>query len=43
MDFDYQVAPALILLIEILIIWLSLRRILSLRAKFVRQSRRIAE
>jgi pimeloyl-ACP methyl ester carboxylesterase len=43
MDFDYQVAPALILLIGILVIWLSLRRILSLRAKVARKSRRIAE
>ena len=38
MDFDYQIAPALILLIAILIIWLSLRRILSLRAKVARNS-----
>jgi hypothetical protein len=32
MDFDYQVAPALILLIGILVICLNLRRILSLPA-----------
>jgi pimeloyl-ACP methyl ester carboxylesterase len=43
MDFDYQVAPVLILLIGILVLWLSLRRILSLRAKVARKSRRIAE
>lgn len=43
MDFDYQIAPALILLIGILVIWLSLRRILSLRAKVTRRWRRIAE
>ena len=43
MDFDYQVAPVLILLIGILVLWLSLRRILSLRAKVSRKGRRIAE
>src|SRR5580698_5739896 len=43
MDFDYQVAPVLIVLIGILILWLSLRCILSLRAKAARKSRRIAE
>ena len=41
MDFDYQVAPALILLIGILVIWLSLRRIRSLRTAIARKSRRI--
>ncbi|WP_263351610.1 alpha/beta hydrolase [Acidicapsa acidisoli] len=43
MEFDYQIAPALILLIGILVIWLSLRRILSLRAKVIRKWRRVAE
>jgi hypothetical protein len=41
MDFDYQVAPVLILLIGILILWLSLRRTLSLRAKVGSKWRRI--
>jgi pimeloyl-ACP methyl ester carboxylesterase len=43
MDFDYQIVPALILLIGILVIWLSLRRVLSLPTKVPRKSRRIAE
>jgi len=37
MDFDYQIAPALIVLIGILLIWLSLRHIPSLRTKFARK------
>jgi pimeloyl-ACP methyl ester carboxylesterase len=43
MDFDYVVAPALILLIGVLVIWLSVRRILSLSAKVSRRWRRVAE
>jgi pimeloyl-ACP methyl ester carboxylesterase len=41
MDFDYQIAPVLILLVGILIIWLSLRRLRSLRAKVPRKWQRI--
>jgi pimeloyl-ACP methyl ester carboxylesterase len=43
MDFDYVVAPALLLLIGVLVIWLSVRRILSLSAKVSQKWRRIAE
>ena len=43
MDFDYVVVPALILLIGILVIWLSLRRILSLTAKVSRKWQRVIE
>jgi pimeloyl-ACP methyl ester carboxylesterase len=43
MDFDYVVVPGFILLIGIVVIWLSSRRILSLSAKVSRKWRRIAE
>jgi pimeloyl-ACP methyl ester carboxylesterase len=43
MDLDYVVVPALILLIGILVIWLSIRRLLSLSAKVSGRCRRIAE
>jgi len=43
MDFDYVVVPALILMIGILVIWLSVRRVLSLSTKVSRKWRRVAE
>lgn len=43
MDFDYVVLPVLILLIGILIVWLSIRRVLSLSTKVSRKSRRVTE
>ncbi len=43
MDFDYVVAPALILLIGVLVIWLSVQRFLSLSAKVSARWRRVAE
>lgn len=43
MDFEYVVVPAFILLIGVLVIWLSLRRILSLSAKVSRKWRRVTE
>jgi len=43
MDFDYVVVPALILLIGMLVIWLSIRRLFSLSAKVSGRWRRIAE
>lgn len=43
MDFDYVVAPCLILLVAILIFWLCIRRILMLRAKGYRMWRRVTE
>lgn len=43
MDFDYVVVPALILLIGILVIWLSVRRILSLAANVSAKWRRATE
>ena len=43
MDFDYVIAPFLIVLVVILISWLCIRRILALRAKDYRRWRRAAE
>jgi pimeloyl-ACP methyl ester carboxylesterase len=43
MDFDDVVVPAIILLIGVLVIWLSVRRILSLSTKVSRRWRRVAE
>jgi len=43
MDFDYVVVPAVLLLIGVLVIWLSVRRIASLPAKVSRKWLRIAE
>jgi pimeloyl-ACP methyl ester carboxylesterase len=43
MDFDYVVVPALILLIGVVVICLSIRRILSLSAKFSKRWRRVAQ
>jgi len=43
MDFDYVVAPTIILLIGMVVIWLSLRRMLSLSARFSKKWRRVTE
>jgi len=43
MDIDYTVAPALILLGGVAVVWLSLRRIFSLRSKVSRRWQRVAE
>jgi len=43
MDFDYVVVPALILLIGVLVIWLSMRRILTLARRYSRRWRRAVE
>jgi pimeloyl-ACP methyl ester carboxylesterase len=43
MDFDYVVVPAIILLVGIVIVWFSVRRILSLSTKVPRRWRRVAE
>ncbi|HEY1210619.1 MAG TPA: alpha/beta hydrolase [Terracidiphilus sp.] len=43
MDFDYVVMPAIIFVIGILIVWLSMRRILSLSKKSYRMWRKVAE
>jgi pimeloyl-ACP methyl ester carboxylesterase len=43
MDFDYVVMPAIIFVIGILIVWLSIRRILSLSRKSYRMWRKVAE
>ena len=43
MDFDYVVAPLLILFIGVVVIWLSVRRILSISAKVSKRWRRVAE
>jgi pimeloyl-ACP methyl ester carboxylesterase len=43
MDFDYVLLPAIILLIGILVIWLSIRRIRSVSAQASARGRRIAE
>lgn len=43
MDFEYVVLPALILLIGVVVIWLSVRRILSLSSKVSARWRRVAE
>src|ERR1035437_5646127 len=43
MDFDYVVMPAIIFVIGILIVWLSIRRILSLSKKGYRMWRKVAE
>ena len=43
MAFDYGFMPAIILGIGISIIWLSLRRVLSLSAKIPRKGRRVVE
>ncbi len=43
MDFEYVVLPMLILLVGVVVIWLSIRRILSLSAKFSKRWRRVAE
>jgi len=43
MDFDYVVIPALILLLGVLVIWLSVRRVASLSAKVPQKWRRVAE
>ncbi len=43
MDFDYVVMPAIILLVGSLIVWLSVRRILSLSTKSYRTWRKVVE
>jgi len=43
LDFEYVVLPMLILLIGAVVVWLSIRRILSLSAKFSKRWRRVAE
>lgn len=43
MDFEYVVLPALILLIGVVVIWLSVRRILSLSGKVSRRWRRVTK
>ncbi len=43
MDLEYVVAPTLILLLGVVAIWLSVRRILSLSAMFSKKWRRVAE
>jgi pimeloyl-ACP methyl ester carboxylesterase len=43
MNFENYVPPALILLVGVLIVWLSMRRILSLSAKVARRWRRVLE
>jgi pimeloyl-ACP methyl ester carboxylesterase len=43
LDFDYVVAPALILLIGILVVWLGIRRMLSLSGKSYQMWRKVAE
>ena len=43
MDFDYVVVPVLILFIAVVVIWLSVRRVLSISAKVSRRWRRVAE
>jgi pimeloyl-ACP methyl ester carboxylesterase len=43
MDFDYVVIPVLILLVGIVIVWFSVRRVLSLTTKVSRRWRRVAE
>jgi hypothetical protein len=43
LDFDYVIAPTLILLIGVLIIWLSIRRLLSLSSTVSSKWRRAAE
>jgi hypothetical protein len=43
MDFDYVVMPAIIFVIGILIMWLYIRRILSLSKKSYRMGRKVAE
>ncbi len=43
MDFDYVVVPAFVLLIGILVVWLSVRRILALSSKGYRTLRKVAE
>ena len=42
MDFDYVVAPLLILFIGVVVIWLSVRRVLSISAKVSKRWRRVA-
>jgi hypothetical protein len=43
MDFDYVVIPALVLLVGALLVWLSLRRILSLSTKNCSTCRKVTE
>jgi hypothetical protein len=43
LDLEYVVAPTLILLLGVVAIWLSVRRILSLSAMFSKKWRRVAE
>ena len=43
MDFDYVVLPAIIFVVGSLIVWLSLRRILSLSTKSYRTWRKVVE
>jgi pimeloyl-ACP methyl ester carboxylesterase len=43
MDLDYVVIPSLILVLGVVVIWFSVRRILSLSAKVTKRWRRIAE
>jgi hypothetical protein len=43
MDFDYVVVPMLILFIGVVVIWLSVRRILSITARVSKRWRRVAE
>jgi pimeloyl-ACP methyl ester carboxylesterase len=43
MDFDYVVVPALILLIGVVVIWLSIRRILSLSTSSYKPWRKVVE
>ena len=42
MDFDYVVVPLLILFIGVVVIWLSVRRVLSISAKVSKRWRRVA-
>ena len=43
MDFDYVVVPLLVLFIGVLVIWMSVRRVLSISAKVSNRWRRVAE
>jgi hypothetical protein len=43
MDFDYVVLPAIILVVGVLVIWMSVRRILSLSTKSFRTWRKVVE
>ena len=43
MDFDYVVMPALVLVVGILLVWLCVRRILSLSTKSYKMWRKVSE